>query len=64
MIFPWFSVLADAPGFYTTLFPDLESWQETQEPFNLREQFGDFIKDDAPGSTGSWYKRSRFSVLP
>lgn len=68
MIFPWFSVLADDPGFYTTLtqrhyqedyhlsaiaqdytlFPDLESWQETQEPFNLREHFGDIIKDDAP----------------
>lgn len=47
MIFPWFSVLADDPGFYT-LFPDLESWQETQEPFNLREHFGDIIKDDAP----------------
>ena len=47
MIFPWFSVLADDPGFYT-LFPDLESWQETQEPFNLREHFGDNIKEEDP----------------
>lgn len=32
------------------LFPDLESWQEIQEPFNLREHFGDMIKGDAPSS--------------
>jgi len=110
---------APLPGLHP--LPGLESWQETQEPSNLREHFGDIIKDDAPkrisgdynivelravltsvdrvtnaltgidwlkceadcrfpltiallatddvhfymaGSTGSWYKPSRFSVVP
>lgn len=91
MIFPWFSVLAEAPGFYTTLtqrhYQDYTPEFMYEDPkCILGEEYFHHISGDSTvygadnidwlkceadcrfpltiAHPGSWYKRSRFSVVP